>query len=164
MNLFSKVALFYINLYKRKQAEIDDYLDGIHTNNVLSNIEANTCEELILEEEYLNGLNKMSKTKSPGIDGLTAEFYLGWYIQVFVVESFNEAFRESELSEMHKQIIISLIFKQIDSKLYKNYQSISLSNVDYKILAFVLANGLQKVIAKLISPKQVAYIEERYIG
>ena len=48
--------------------------------------------------------------------------------------------------------------------MYENYRPISLSNADYKTLAFVLANRLQKVISKLISPDQVAYIKNRFIG
>jgi hypothetical protein len=45
-----------------------------------------------------------------------------------------------------------------------NYRPISLTNTDYKILAIVLANRLQKVIDELISKHQSAYIKGRYIG
>ena len=45
-----------------------------------------------------------------------------------------------------------------------NYRPISLTNVDYKILAFVLANRLQTVIKSIVNPAQVAYIKGRYIG
>ena len=37
-------------------------------------------------------------------------------------------------------------------------------NVDYKILAKVLANRLQKVISRIISPDQAGYLKGRYIG
>ena len=46
----------------------------------------------------------------------------------------------------------------------KNYRPISLTNCDYKILTFVLAKRLQKVISKLISHNQSGYIKARYIG
>ena len=37
-------------------------------------------------------------------------------------------------------------------------------NVDYKLLAFALANRLQNVIGEIIDPDQVAYINGRFIG
>ena len=108
----------------------------------------------------------MSKNKSPGYDGIPNEFYQYFWedVKEMIINSFNEAFEKGELSETHKQIVLSLIFKKGDRDSYKNYRPISLSNVDYKILAFVLSKRLQKVIAKIISPEQVAYIEKRYIG
>ena len=81
-----------------------------------------------------------------------------------VIDSFNEAYIKGELSETQRQIIISLIFKKDERYLFKNYRPISLSNLDYKILAFVMASRLQKVLHKLISPEQVAYVKERFIG
>ena len=110
------------------------------------------------EDECTAIVNKMSFNKSPGYDGLPNEFYKHFRndIKQLVVGSFNEAFEMGEMSETHKQIVISLLFKKGDRKLFKNYRPISLSNVDYKILAFVLAKRIQKVIGKLISPEQVA--------
>ena len=45
----------------------------------------------------------------------------------------------------------------------KNWRPIALLNVDYKILAKVLATRLQKVISQLVSPDQTGYIKGRYI-
>ncbi len=134
--------------------------------NVLSDLEADLCEGKVTEDECNAVVKNLSKNKAPGYDGLPSEFYqvLWPYIKSLLVKSFNEAFDEGELSESHKYIIISLIFKKGDRKLLKNYRPISLSNVDYKILAFILANRLHKVISSLISPEQTSYIKERYIG
>ena len=41
---------------------------------------------------------------------------------------------------------------------------ISLTNCDYKILAFILARRLQAVINNLVSEDQSAYVKGRYIG
>jgi hypothetical protein len=57
-----------------------------------------------------------------------------------------------------------LIFKKGDTSLLKNYRPISLAASDYKILAFILVNRLQKVIGKIVSYDQNAYIKGRIIG
>ena len=44
------------------------------------------------------------------------------------------------------------------------YNSISLTNTDYKIIAFIFAPRLQKIIYKQIGQEQTAYVKGRYIG
>ena len=46
----------------------------------------------------------------------------------------------------------------------KNYRPLSLSNIDYKIIAFCFARRLQNILQKLISDEQSAYVKGRYIG
>ena len=55
----------------------------------------------------------MANNKSPGCDGLTAEFYKRHWNLVgqLVVNSFNEAYENNELSSSHKRGIITLIHK-----------------------------------------------------
>ena len=56
------------------------------------------------------------------------------------------------------------MFKKGDRTELKNYRPISLSNVDYKILAFALSNRLHKILDTIISPEQTAYVRKRFIG
>lgn len=160
---------FYSKLYENKNIPHDNvkyFIDNVFLPKRLDDIEAAMCEGEIREEECLHVIKHLRKNISPGLDGLPNEFYvtLWQYIKDLVIDSFNEGFLHGELSDTHKQIILSLIFKKNDRKFFKNYRPISLSNTDYKILAFVLANRLQKILHKIISPEQVAYIKERYIG
>ena len=60
--------------------------------------------------------------------------------------------------------IISLLHKKGDKSLLKNYRPLSLSNIDYKIIAFCFARRLQNILQKLISDEQSAYVKGRYIG
>ena len=60
--------------------------------------------------------------------------------------------------------MISLIFKNGNNEDIANYRPISLTNVDYRILAFVLANRMQKVIGSIVNNDQTAYIKGRYMG
>ena len=59
---------------------------------------------------------------------------------------------------------MSLIFKKGNEEDISNYRSISLTNVDYRLLAFTLAERMQKVISEIISSDQTAYSKGRYIG
>ena len=59
---------------------------------------------------------------------------------------------------------MSLIHKKDEKDDIANYRPISLTNVDYRILTFVLANRLQKVIGKIINDDQTAYIKGRFMG
>ena len=48
--------------------------------------------------------------------------------------------------------MLSLIFKKGENEDISNYCPISLTNVDYRILAFVLAGRIQNVINSTVSP------------
>ena len=60
--------------------------------------------------------------------------------------------------------MFSLLYKKGDPENMENWRPISLLNIDYKILARVLAQRLQKVLPKIISMDQQGYIKNRYIG
>ena len=76
---------------------------------------------------------------------------------------YNDCFDSNILPLSMRRSIISLIHKKGD-KTYRNYRPISLTNTDYRILTFVLANRLQKVIKDIASHDQVAYIKDRFTG
>ena len=59
-----------------------------------------SCEGLLTVEECKEALKNFSKNKSPGTDGLTAEFYsfLGDLLSNTMVNSFNYGFQKGELT------------------------------------------------------------------
>lgn len=61
--------------------------------------------------------------------------------------------------------IISLIPKKNkDKTILENLRPLSLLNVNYKILTKVLADRLEKVLPKILSPDQTGYAKGRYTG
>ena len=76
----------------------------------------------------------------------------------------TEIFRMNEMTFSQRLAILSLIHKKGERFLLKNYRPISLTNTDYKIIAFIFARRLQKIIDDYISKEQTAYIKGRYIG
>ena len=77
-----------------------------------------SCEGLLTENECLAALNSFQKNKTPGTDGLTAEFYVFFWdkLSKFLVNSFNSGFQKGELSISQRQGIIRLIPKK--TKIY----------------------------------------------
>lgn len=108
----------------------------------------------------------MKANKSPGLDGLTVEFYNKFWhlIGQLVVNSLNTGFLREELSYTQKQSIFSLIFKKGDADNLENWRPISLLNTDYKIAAKILSNRLQSVLPHIISQDQQGYIKNRNIS
>ena len=65
----------------------------------LSPHQADSCDGLLTKEECYAWLKSFSKGKSPGTDGLTAEFYLSFWklLGQELVDSFNYAFEKGEM-------------------------------------------------------------------
>ena len=59
-----------------------------------------SCEGLLTVEECREALNGMDTGKSPGIDGLTAEFYVAFWAVLGsdLVEVLNYSFQHGQLS------------------------------------------------------------------
>ena len=125
------------------------------------------CEQDISENEILLSIKQLKNGKSPGTDGLTAEFYKFFWsdIKELLLESLKQSLRLGELSVEQKRGIITLIPKKNKNRLFlKNWRPISLLNVDYKILAKIFANRLTKILPYIINEDQTGYIKGRFIG
>jgi Reverse transcriptase (RNA-dependent DNA polymerase) len=70
---------------------------------------------------------------------------------------------EGKLSRFTKMGKMVLFHKKGDREDLANYRSIMMLNSDYKIVAKVLANRLQKVIGNLIDECQTGFVKERRI-
>ena len=73
---------------------------------------------MISEEECLTALKEYKNNKTPGTDGLTAEFYKFFWsdLGTEMTASFNYAFQKGSLSISQKRGIISLIPKKNKDK------------------------------------------------
>ncbi len=168
-DILNAAATFYDELYKSKCISdniIEEYLNNVDITSTLSEEESNTLEGKIKYKECEIVVKKWALNKSPGLDGISNEFYKKFWSDIgkLIVDSFNESYEKKELTESQRTAVIALLYKKGDAQLLKNYRPISLTNCDYKILAFCLANRLQNVIKSIIHPGQVSYIKGRFIG
>ena len=164
-NIEKEVHKFYSKLYSTKNIcdnKIKQYLGEIE-NPCLTEENANLCEGDITVEELTFALKNMKLNKAPGADGLTTEFYREFWpdIQGIVAHSINESYRKGIMSYSQRKGIITLIFKNGERENLQNWRPITLLNIDYKLIATVLSNRLQKVLHTLISEDQVGYVKGR---
>ena len=81
-----------------------------------------------------------------------------------VVESFNEAYEEGEMSNSQRQGVITLIEKTGKDRTHlENWRPISLTNVDTKIASKVIATRITKILPEIIHSNQTGYVSGRYI-
>ncbi len=168
-NILKECTKYYLNLFASKnisQKDIDRYLSEINIQNTLNQNQKEKCDEHISEKELKNVVNKLKNGKSPGCDGLTPEFYKKYWeiIKNLFINMVNETYKFGELPYTLRKAILALLFKKGDNTLLKNYRPISLTNYDYKIICFVLANRMQNVLTSIIHEDQTGYIRGRYIG
>ena len=99
------------------------FFDGLNT---LKQEEADTCEGLLTLAECTNSLKQFKNNKTPGSDGFTIEFYRFFWnaIGQIMVDSFNYAFENGDMSISQKRGIISLIPKKDKDKKTKNTSKI----------------------------------------
>ena len=104
---------------------------------------------------------------SPGLDGLTVQFYLQFWHKVgdLVFNSAKCSFQNQTMSNSQRRGLLWLIPKKAkDPMVVGNWRPITLLNVDYKIVSKTLALCLATVLPNLISLDQKGFIWDRYIG
>ena len=98
-------------------------------------------------------LNLSNRNKTPGSDGLAAEFYSNFSsgLGPLLIHVFNESLSDGELCESMKSSVTRLVYKRDDRKDLKNWRPISLLNVDYKICFKAFSLRLARVLSSIIS-------------
>ena len=168
--IMSEIHNFYANLYHTDSRErgglsTDEYLRNINTN-MLTDEQRELLDNKITTSEYFEALKSFQKNKTPGNDGLTVEFYRGFWHLVgkCLVDALNCAHEKGQLSNSQKQAMITLLEKKDkDRRFIKNWRPISLINVDVKIASKAIARRLELILPNLIHNNQNGFITERSI-
>jgi hypothetical protein len=98
----------------------------------------------------------MATGKSPGLDGLPAEFYQRFWslLGTDFVNVINFVYNHGQLWTTQRSGVITLIHKRGDRLDMKNWRQITLLCADYKIVAKAIATRLLSVIAKVTHSDQ----------
>ena len=115
--------------------------------------------------EVEQAMHNMPNNKSPGPDGLPAEFYKHfWNI---LSPLFNRLIAEIKTTStipthMNTALITVLPKPNKDPTLPSSYRPLSLINTDLKIITKTLAIRMESVISSLIHPDLTGFIKNRH--
>ena len=157
--ILNETLNFYKTLYTKqniKDEEIDNYLLNFNPNSITEN-EKENLNNFISNKEILDAIQQMNINKSPGEDGLTAEFYKTFKFELcdYLNELYNNILLMKIMPESISMGVITLIYKNkgnLDN--LKNWRPITLLNLDYKILTKILTNRLKLLNTNIINNLQ----------
>lgn len=164
------VENFYKNIYvsKAQPEACDPFIQSIKEFiPVISEQFRVHCDQPFTKVEMEMAMKSLTKGRAPGSDGLPVEFYHHFWniLEPPLFDALNQCIARNEMSATMKQGLICLIPKpDKDLLLIENWRPITLLNVDYKILATVLARRLKKGLDEIISETQTGFMSNRHIS
>ena len=166
-DIIKEVHSYYKSLYTAEPTDptAQDQILNIDTPT-LTDEARESCEGLITAAELKKALDEMELNKSPGLDGLTSNFYKYFWniLGNTLTIVYNYAFEHEPLSVSQRRGVITLIFKKNDRTKLKNWRPVTLLTTDYKILTKALANRLKNVLPMIIHTDQTACVKGRTIN
>ncbi|CAM2113264.1 unnamed protein product [Caretta caretta] len=112
--------------------------------------------------EFSEALRPMPTNKSPGMDGLTGEFYRVFW-NVFgpdLVTVWAESLQSRVLPLLCRPAVLALLPKKGDLHDLRNWRPVSLLSMDYKIIAKAISLRLGSVLADVIYPDQTYTVSD----
>ena len=140
------------------------HLDNLEFD-MFSVMKASSLEDPFDEREVWEVIKVMDRDKAPGPDGLSMAFFQECWdvIKEDFMTVFSEFHERGEFVKSINSTFIALIPKVHGAKEIKDFHPISLVGGIYKIIAKVLTNRMRRVIDRVISKPQNAFIKGRQI-
>ncbi|GJT60451.1 putative RNA-directed DNA polymerase, eukaryota, reverse transcriptase zinc-binding domain protein [Tanacetum coccineum] len=162
-----RVKLAFFNFYKEKFEAHDALVNlTIVTPQVHLDLqERNALEDNVSKEEIKAAVWDCGSQKAPGPNGFTFLF-INLYWELFkpdVEAAMRDFFDHFVMSKGEKSSFITLILKVANPIHIKDFRPISLIGMYYNIITKILSNWLAKVVDKVVSPEQSAFISGRQI-
>uniref|UniRef100_A0A8C5PGP4 Reverse transcriptase domain-containing protein n=1 Tax=Leptobrachium leishanense TaxID=445787 RepID=A0A8C5PGP4_9ANUR len=162
---------YYASLYHLADApppmssldEVREYIEtNLHTR--LQDSEVSLLDKPISKKELLQALKSTKNGKSPGPDGLPAEYYKEFQDLLLppLLATLNALNSDTPFHPHTLCATITVLPKPgKDPAVCESYRPISLLNSDVKLLARVLADRLKLCLPRLVHPDQVGFIPGR---
>jgi hypothetical protein len=140
-------------------------LDALRARTVPPDLKTK-LDKPITSEEVVTAIQRLAHGKTPGPDGLPAEFYQEFHPELapLLHAVFLEATQTGHFPADITQGDISFHFKKGDPREACNYRPISLLQVDYKIFSHILVRRIKLTLDHIISCEQLGFVPKRLIG
>ena len=171
VEILQEAKNYYESLYtsiidKNLSNECDDIFFPKNMEAKLTDDQKLSCEGELSAAECFESLKTMEMGKSPGTDGLPAEFYKVFWndVSTYLLASLNSSLSKGHLSISQRRGLITLIPKKNKPQQFlKNWRPISLLNCDYKIAAKAVATRMKRVLPDIINNDQTGFLKGRSI-
>lgn len=156
---------FYNDLWCEENVVVQPTLEHWLETRAISS----DCYDELLQQFSIAEVKKvlwsMPMGKVPGPDGFNVDFYKKYWdiLGSDLVNSFNYFLNTVVLPVSWCRTFLSFIPKRPNPIKVVDFRLIALCNVNYRILAKLLANRIKFHLPFLISPKQSAFITGRHI-
>lgn len=158
---------YYENLYRAEprstqQAAARATMMG-NVRRRLSAAEQAMLSEVPSLQEIEEIVMLLPHNKAPGPDGVSAEvMHSLWPILKMGYYAMVKKFWETKvLASSTQEGAVKLIPKSISRLMLKDWRPLTMLNIDYKIIAKLLASRLQLVLPKLVMPQQTGFVKGR---
>nr|GEX11475.1 RNA-directed DNA polymerase, eukaryota [Tanacetum cinerariifolium] len=154
---------FYKDNFQAQDSQV--LFPNLPHSGTLNSTDRDYLERLVSLEKIKEAVWDCRSSKAPGPDGFSFAFMKKYWdiIQKDMYDFINSFFASSELPYGANSSFFTLIPKVNNPTLITDFRPISLIGIHYKIIAKILANRLSKVIDKIVSKEQSAFIDGRQI-
>ena len=164
--ILDEIKRYYQNLYTTTGPVQKDFCDNLDISKLDQDLKEE-LEEPVTVQELGIALKAMKNNKSPGLDGLPADFWKVFWgrIKELYWRVIVNSIREGCLHQTAHQGIISLLEKVGKEILrLKNWRPLTLLNVDNKIFSKAMAIWLQKAQTLLINAEQTGFVKNQHLA
>ena len=116
-------------------------------------------------DEILQSISEQKLGKSPGIDGIPADFYKS-FAELFapdILDFFTDCIDKQHFPTTSRRAVITLLPKSGDLGLIRNWRPVSVLCTDFKIYTRLILNRLKPALHKLVHSDQTYAIKGRSI-
>ena len=165
-SILCKQSEFYEKLYtSNPRVKFDIPIDP--ATPVLNETDRKMLDSSITEAELFDACMTLKSNKTPGVDGLTIEFYRRFWkkLSPMMLSMYCDSFQNGCLPLSTRRGLISLLPKKgKDTRKIENLRPLTLLNNDYKILAKAIDNRISPMLPLLINKDQTGFVKGRNIS
>jgi hypothetical protein len=155
---------YFKEIFTRDPSLNADAIINMTQEKVTAVMNDDLCKDFS-DEEISDALFQISPLKAPGVDGFHARFYQrNWStIKAEVINVVKLFFATNRMPEGVNDTTIVLIPKVDQPETIKEFWSISLCTVVYKVIAKSMVNRLRPILGDIVSINQSALVPGRLI-